>query len=46
VVDGTLRDHADDRVRHPFPKDDVLVVDVGLDLLLGLDVEYLERPAS
>jgi hypothetical protein len=28
VVDGGVGDHADDGLGHPFPEDDVLVVDV------------------
>ena len=42
VVNRRLRDEAEGRVRNPFPEDDVLVTDVGLDLLLSLDVEDLE----
>ena len=42
MVNRRLRDEAEGRVRNPFPEDDVLVTDVGLDFLLSLDVEDLE----
>lgn len=46
MVDCSVRDHSDDGVRHPFPEHDILVVDVGLHLLLRLDVENLQCPRS
>ena len=42
VVDRGLGDEAKGGVVDPFPEDDVLVADMGLDLLLGLDVKDLE----
>ena len=41
VEDSSLRHNSDDVVRYPLPKDDVFSISVGLDLCLGLDVEYL-----
>lgn len=42
MVDGSLCDKTESRVVDPFPKDDVLVANVRLHLLLGLDVKDLE----
>jgi len=41
VEDSGLRHNSDDGVRYPLPKDDVFGISMGLDLGLGLDVEYL-----
>ena len=41
VEDSSLRHNSNNVVRYPFPKDDVFSISVGLDLGLGLDVEYL-----
>lgn len=46
MVDRSIRDHSNDRVRHPFPEHHVLAVDVGLDFLLCFDVENLQCPCS
>ena len=46
VVDSSLGDEAKRRVAYPLPEGDVLVVDVRLDLLLGLNIEDLERAAG
>ena len=46
VEHGRLCDQADGVVRDPLPENDIRVVDVRLDLLLRLDVEYLKCPAG
>ena len=46
MVHRGLSDHAQGRVVDPLPKNDILCVDMGFDLLLGLHVEDLERTAS
>ena len=46
VVDSGVRDHPNYRVRHPLPEHDILIVDVGLDFLLRLDVEHLKGSTS
>ena len=44
VEDGGFGDNANRCFGHPFPEHDILIVDVGLDLLLGFNIEYLQRP--
>jgi hypothetical protein len=46
VINGVFCDHSDDFFVNPFPEHDVLVIDMGFDLLLGLDVEDLEGTRS
>lgn len=43
VVYGSFRDEAEGVVVHPLPEHHVLVVHVRLDLLLRLQIRYLER---
>jgi len=46
VVYRSFRDEANGGIRNPFPKHNVLGVDVGLDFLLCFDIENLECSAS
>ena len=46
VEDGRLGDDAERLLAEPLPEDDLLVHQVGLELLLCRDVEHLELPAG
>lgn len=46
VINGGFCDHSDNFFVDPFPEHDVLVIDMGFNLLLGLDVEDLEGTRS
>ena len=46
MVDRSFRHDSDGGVRYPLPEGDVLGISVGLDLCLGLDVEYLQGPTG
>lgn len=46
MEDSTLSDNADCGAVDPFPEHDILVIGMGLDFLLGFNVEDLEGPSS
>jgi hypothetical protein len=46
VIDSSFRHYSDGAIRYPLPEGDVLGISVGLDLGLGLNVEYLQCPTG
>jgi hypothetical protein len=46
VENGRFGDHSDSSVRDPFPENHVRIVDMRLDLLLSVNVKYLQSPSS
>lgn len=46
VIDRGFRHQSDGAFRYPLPEGDVFSISMRLDLGLGLDVEYLQRPTG
>ena len=42
MVDSCLRDEGESGITDPFPENNIFVADMGLNLLLSLDVENLQ----